>query len=326
MVWIQGGEFSMGGIGKQTRPDEFPAHTVRVSGFWMDETEVTNAQFQKFVRATKYVTTAERKPEWKELKKQLPPGTPEPPASKLVPGSMVFKLTPGPVPLNDFSQWWAWVPGADWKHPFGPGSSIDKQGNYPVVQVSWDDAVAYCKWAGKRLPTEAEFEFAARGGLSGKAYAWGDEPPSAKNQRINIWQGGFPYEKKPLDGYLFSAPVRSFPPNGYGLYETIGNVWEWCSDWYRFDYYKTLAQKGGIAIDPIGPSNSLDPDEPYMAKRVIRGGSFLCNDQYCASFRPSARMKEAPDSGMVHMGFRAVMADDAWRKRQGVRRTVADAG
>lgn len=317
----------MGGVGKQTRADEFPLHKVRVNGFWMDETEITNAQFQKFVTATHYVTTAEKKPEWKELKKQLPPGTPEPPASSLAPGSLVFKSTEGPVPLNNYGQWWKWVPGASWKHPLGPGSDIKKQENYPVVHVSYYDALAYCQWAGKRLPTEAEFEFASRNGLSGQPYAWGSEPPKAEDGRINFWQGGFPYEKKPLDGYLLSAPVKSYPPNSYGLYEIIGNVWEWCSDWYRFDYYKSLATKGGvtkngitsnspITVNPQGPKDSLDPDEPYMPKRVVRGGSFLCNDSYCASFRPSARMKEAPDTGMVHLGFRTVMTDADWRKQK----------
>jgi sulfatase modifying factor 1 len=315
MVWIPGGTFAMGGSGGHTRDDEFPVHQVRVTGFWMDETEVTNAQFQKFVKATGYVTTAEKKPEWAELKKQLPPGTPEPPAANLVPGSLVFKPTKGPVPLNDYSQWWAWTPGASWKHPQGPSSSIAKQENYPVVHVSWADSAAYCKWAGKQLPTEAQFEFASRGGLSGKAFGWGDEQPSTKNPKINFWQGGFPYAHTPLDGYFLSAPVKSFPPNAYGLYEIIGNVWEWCDDWYRADYYKTLASKGSVTIDPTGPKSSLDPEDPYMPKRVVRGGSFLCNNQYCASFRPAARMKESPDTGMIHMGFRAIMTDAAWRKQ-----------
>lgn len=276
MVWIPAAEFSMGGSGGPTRKDEFPVHKVRLNGFWMDETEVTNAQFKKFVQATGYVTTAEKKPEWAELKKQLPPGTPEPPSSKLVPGSLVFHQTKTPVPLNDYSQWWDWIPGASWKHPLGPESSIAHQDNYPVVQVSWYDAVAYCKWAGKRLPTEAEFELAARGGSPNKIYSWGDEAPSGKNAKINFWQGGFPYENKQLDGYALSAPVKSFAPNGYGLYEIIGNVWEWCSDWYRADYYNSLATAGSIANNPEGPSAGFDPTEPYMPKRVVRGGSFLC--------------------------------------------------
>ncbi len=315
MVWLPGGEFQMGGSGGPTRKDEFPVHKVRIDGFWMDETEVTNAQFRKFVKATKYVTTAEKKPDWSELKKQLPPNTPEPPASKLVPGSMVFHPTKGPVSLRDYSQWWVWTPGANWMHPAGPESSIKKQNKYPVTQVSWDDAVAYCKWAGKRLPTEAEYEFAARGGRPAKAYEWGDEPPDAKVHRINYWQGGFPYSTEAADGYMMSAPVKSFPANDYGLYEIIGNVWEWCGDWYRNDHYQKLASSSEVADNPKGPDDSFDPDEPYMAKRVTRGGSFLCNEKYCASYRPSARMKEAPDTGMSHIGFRGVISDTAWRKQ-----------
>lgn len=324
MVWIDPGEFTMGGVGKQTRSDEFPLHKVKLDGFWMDETEVTNSQFQKFVDATGYVTTAEKKPLWDELKKQLPPGTPEPPSSKLVPGAMVFSPPSGPVPLNNYARWWKWVPGACWKHPSGPDSSIAGQERYPVVQVSYDDAQAYCLWAGKRLPTEAQFEYAARGGLEGKIYSWGDEHPQrhcgGEKSPINYWQGAFPYEKKALDGYLLSCPVKSFPANGYGLYEIIGNVWEWCADWYRYDYYGKVSRDADghevIAENPLGPaaSESLDPDEPYAAKRVVRGGSFLCNDQYCASFRPSARMKETPDTGMIHIGFRTVMSDADWRK------------
>lgn len=301
------------------RKDELPVHKVHVDGFWMDETEVTNAQFQKFVKATAYITTAEKKPEWSELKKQLPPNTPEPPASNMVPGALVFHPTKGPVSLKDYSQWWAWTPGASWKHPNGPDSSIDKAKTLPVVQVSYFDAVAYCNWAGKRLPTEAEFEFAARGAMPCKTYMWGDEPPDAKVHGINFWQGGFPYSQVARDGYLLSAPVKSFPANKYGLYEIIGNVWEWVSDWYRPDYYQKLSKESDVARNPLGPDDSYDPDEPYMAKRVTRGGSFLCNDRYCASYRPSARMKEAPDTGMSHLGFRGVMSDSAWRSRIGKR-------
>jgi len=284
MVWIPGGEFAMGGVGPEARPDEFPVHRVRVDGFWMDETEVTVGQFKRFVAATGYVTTAEKKPAWEELRKQLPPGTPEPDEAMLVPGSMVFTPTAGPVPLDDWRRWWSWVPGADWKHPLGPRGSID-QDDHPVVHVSWDDAVAFCTWAKKRLPTEAEWEFACRGGLDGKRFAWGDDPPSNTNLRANLWQGAFPYEKKPTDGFLLTAPVKSFPPNGYGLYDMIGNVWEWCADWYR-DY---------------------ETDAPER-QRVIRGGSFLCNEQYCASYRPSARMCTSPDTGQNHLGFRCVVS------------------
>ena len=280
----------------------------------MDETEVTNDGFRKFVDATGYLTTAERKPKWEDLQKQLPPGTPKPDDSVFVPGSMVFVPTRGPVPLDKPGRWWRWVPGADWQHPLGPRSRLGADhGNHPVVHISWDDAVAYCKWAGKRLPTEAEWEFACRGGEESKRFIWGDDPPSDTNIRANLWQGAFPYEAKPADGYILAAPVKSFPPNRYGLYDIIGNVWEWCADWYREDYYATLAAQGGVSANPQGPAESFDPAEPHMPKRVNRGGSFLCNAQYCASYRPSARMKTAPDTGQIHLGFRAVLSDDAWR-------------
>ena len=309
MVWIPGGEFAMGGTDKESRKDEAPVHRVKVDGFWMDETEVTNAQFRKFVEATQYVTTAERKPDWEDLKKQLPPGTPKPDDSMLVPGSMIFKPTDGPVPLNDWSQWWSWAPGASWQHPHGPHSSLDKDHeNYPVVHVSWDDAAAFCKWASKRLPTEAEWECAARGGEEGKHYTWGDEFMPGGKFMANTWQGKFPYEIKPADGFLLAAPVKGFPPNAHGLYDMAGNVWEWCADWYRADYYATSP-----AVNPHGPADSLDPDEPHMPKRVNRGGSFLCNEEYCASYRPAARMKTTPDSGQIHLGFRCAMSAAASR-------------
>lgn len=319
MAWIPGGEFTMGGVAgdRDAMPDEFPAHRIRVDGFWMDETEVTVGQFKKFVAATGWVTTSEKKPNWEELKKQVPPGTPKPNDSLLVAGSMVFAPTPGPVPLTDWQQWWAWVPGADWKHPLGPRSAIDKSGDYdshPVVHVSWDDAVAYCKWAGKRLPTEAEWEFACRGGEEGKRFIWGDDAPSDTNIKANLWQGGFPFEKKPVDGYLLTAPVKSFPPNRFGLYDMIGNVWEWCDDWYRADLYKTRADKGGVTVNPKGPIDSHDPDAPFTPKRVNRGGSFLCNAHFCANYRPSARMRTSPDTGQNHLGFRCVVTQEAWEK------------
>jgi formylglycine-generating enzyme required for sulfatase activity len=301
MVWVPGGEFTMGSSDDpEARPDEFPAHRVRVDGFWMDQTEVTNAEFRAFVDATGYVSTAERKPDWEELRKQLPPGTPKPSDDRLVAASLVFRSPAAPVPLDDVGQWWSWTPGADWRHPEGPGSSIDGKDDHPVVQVSWDDAAAYAKWAGKRLPTEAEWEFAARGGLDAKRYFWGDDPVSPA--RANTWQGHFPDENTAEDGYRTTCPVRAFGANGYGLFGMAGNVWEWCADRYRSDAY---AQFGaGVAVNPAGPETSYDPRNSYGESRVQRGGSFLCHDSYCARYRPSARHGCSPDSGMSHVGFR----------------------
>lgn len=304
MVWVPGGTFRMGADNDQASADEYPKHAVTVSGFWMDRTEVTNAEFAAFVHATGYVTTAERKPDWNDLKKQLPPGTPKPDASLLVPASLVFDPPNHPVDLNDYSQWWAWKKGASWRHPHGPGSSIAGKENYPVVHISWYDAVAYCKWAHKRLPTEAEWEFAARGGLKDAVYPWGNEPVGSGPTHGNFWTGHFPDNNTTTDGYYYSAPVGSFAPNGYGLVDMAGNVWEWCADYYRSDYYKTEA--GSAAVNPRGPATSYDPDEPYAKKRVIRGGSFLCNESYCTGYRVSRRMKSTEDSGMEHLGFRAV--------------------
>jgi formylglycine-generating enzyme required for sulfatase activity len=304
MVYIPGGVFDMGADNDQASPDEYPKHKVEVSPFYMDVTEVTNAQFKAFVAATGYVTTAERKPDWELLKKTVPPGTAKPPDSILVAASLVFRSTNGPVDLNDYSQWWSWVPGADWRHPEGPGSSIAGKDHYPVVQVSWDDAVAYCRWAGKRLPTEAEWEFAARGGLVNNVYPWGNEPVNAGTPKCNSWEGQFPYYNEQKDGYVKAAPVQSYPPNGYGLYDMAGNVWEWCSDWYDAAYYKTLS--GHTAINPKGPARSYDPQEPTIPKKSLRGGSFLCNDGYCSGYRVARRMKSSPDTGLEHTGFRCV--------------------
>lgn len=305
MMLIPGGTFMMGADNEQARPDEYPKHRVTVDGFWMDATEVTNAQFREFVEATGYVTTAERKPDWEELKKQLPPGTPRPPEELLVASSLVFTAPAYQVQLNNVAQWWSWVQGADWRHPEGPGSSIEGKDEYPVVHVSWDDAMAYAKWAGKRLPTEAEWEWAARGGLEEKTYPWGDEHVDAGKPKANSWQGRFPDKNTLKDQYYDAAPVKSFPANGYGLYDMAGNVWEWCSDWYRHDYYKTVSRKEGVK-NPQGPDSSFDPDEPLVPKRVQRGGSFLCHDSYCSSYRVSARMKSSQDTGLSHAGFRCV--------------------
>jgi len=305
MVLVPGGSFMMGGDNAQASEDEYPKHPVTVNAFYMDATEVTNAEFQNFVDATGYITTAERKPDWEELKKSLPPGTPKPPENMLVAASLVFKQTSGPVDLNDYNQWWSWVPGADWKHPEGPGSSIKGKENYPVTQVSWYDAMAYCKWAGKRLPTEAEWEFAARGGLVNNIYAWGNEHVNAGRPKANSWEGTFPYYNEKKDGYITAAPVRSFAPNGYGLYDMSGNVWEWCNDWYDAGYYKSLSTTKATD-NPKGPAKSRDPEDPYTPKKVLRGGSFLCNDTYCSGYRVARRMKSSPDTGLEHTGFRCV--------------------
>ncbi|MCX7422501.1 MAG: formylglycine-generating enzyme family protein [Planctomycetia bacterium] len=304
MVWMTGGEFTMGTDSELGWPDEKPAHRVRVDGFWIDETEVTNSQFTAFVEATEYVTTAEKVPSVEEILAQSPPGTPAPPKEKLVAGSLVFTMTEGPVDLKDFSQWWRWTPGANWKHPEGPESNLDGRDDHPVVQVAWDDAVAFAKWAGKRLPTEAEWELAARGGLIDKPYVWGDDNPSDSRVFANIWQGEFPHANVKTDGFVRTAPVRSFKPNGFGLFDMAGNVWEWCSDAYDRDAY---ARRVGSKIisNPL-VERSVDPRNPQSASRAQRGGSFLCNDQYCSRYRPSARHGLSPDTGMSHVGFRCV--------------------
>lgn len=308
MVWIPGGEFTMGSLDPLAWDDEKPPHRVRISPFWMDVTEVTNAQFQEFVRATNYVTTAEKPPDLQEIMKQSPPGTPPPPKEKLVPGSMVFQPTKGEVNTRDFSQWWHWTPGADWRHPEGPGSNIDQRMDHPVVQVSWDDARAYAEWAGKRLPTEAEWECAARGGLDNQPFVWGSEPPGTNGKwQCNIWQGKFPYLNTKEDQYERTAPAKSFSPNGYGLFDMSGNVWEWCADWYQRDLHQHR-KRIGLVENPQGPDRSIDPLHPFEPRRVQKGGSFLCNDSYCSRYRPSARHGSTPDSGMSHVGFRCAMS------------------
>jgi sulfatase modifying factor 1 len=310
MRWIPPGEFTMGTDDPNSMANERPAHRVRVDGFWMDEHDVTNAEFRRFVEATGYVTTAEQKPNWEEMKKELPPGTPKPDDSRLVPGSLVFTPTAEPVPFDDLSRWWRWQPGASWRHPEGPGSNIDGKDNYPVVQVSWQDAAAYAKWAGKRLPTEAEWEYAARGGLEGKRYPWGDEFRPGGQHRANTYQGTFPVKDTAEDGFAGTSPVGSFPANGYGLYDMGGNVWQWCSDWYRADAHPQVAALG-LLINPKGPADCFDPGDqlaPLGPRRVIKGGSFLCNPSYCESYRPSARRGTPPDTGTSHIGFRCVLS------------------
>jgi len=307
MVYIPGGTFMMGADNDQASSDEYPKHQVAVDPFWMDEHEVTNAQFARFVLETGYITTAERKPDWEELKKQLPPGTPKPDDNMLVPASLVFTPPSHAVNLNNYHEWWRWVAGASWKRPEGPGSGLKGMEKYPVVHISWDDAMAYCEWAGKRLPTEAEWEFAARGGLVDNIYPWGNEHVDKGQPKANSWQGSFPNKNTAADGFSGLAPVKSFAPNGYGLYDIGGNVWEWCSDWYRNDYYESVNSPGGVK-NPQGPKDSYDPDEPTVPKKVARGGSFLCNDSYCSGYRVARRMKSSKDSGMSNMGFRCVVS------------------
>lgn len=305
MVWIPGGEFTMGTNDERAYHHERPAHRVKVDGFWMDKTEVTNGQFKKFVDATGYITVAEREPDWEELKKQLPPGTPRPHDSLMVSGSLVFSPPEGPVKLNDYSQWWVWKPGANWRHPGGKGNDLSGLSEHPVVHVAHEDAVAYCNWAGKRLPTEAEWEFASRGGRESKPFDLAVDLAPGGKFTANVFQGSFPYRNLRQDGYETSAAVRSFEPNGYELYDMIGNVWEWTSDLYRPDYFNTLANSG-VAVNPRGPETAFDPNEPYTIKYVTKGGSYLCATDYCSNYRPTARQATAFDSGQSHIGFRCV--------------------
>ncbi|WP_245859395.1 formylglycine-generating enzyme family protein [Spirosoma aerolatum] len=290
MVWIPGGNFLMGA-------DEFvdarPVHPVAVKGFWMDEHEVTNAEFARFVTATGYKTIAERP--------LNPADYPSVPAEQLVPGSAVFTPPSQKVTLENPLRWWQYVKGASWQHPTGPSSTLKGHENEPVVHVSYEDALAYANWAGKRLPTEAEWEFAAQGGKGNQTYYWGTELKPAGKWVANIYQGSFPDHNTSEDGFAGVAPVKSFSPNPYGLYDMDGNVWEWCQDFYRPDYYATL-----VKDNPKGPSDSYDPDEPGAVKRVQRGGSFLCSDEYCIRYKAGSRGKGEVTSGSNNLGFRCV--------------------
>jgi formylglycine-generating enzyme required for sulfatase activity len=316
MAWILGGEFSMGAqdppdmddVGMKATLDSRPVHRVYVDGFFMDKTDVTNAQFERFIKATGYVTVAERKPRSEDY-----PGAPP---ENLVAGSVVFAPPDHPVPLNDYFQWWTYVPGANWRHPLGPKSSIAGKDNHPVVHIAYEDAEAYAKWAGKRLPTEAEWEFAARGGLAGKPYVWGDEFRPLGKWMANTFEGHFPDKNTGEDGYTGTAPVAQFPANGYGLYDMAGNVWQWTSDWYRPDYYAQLDAAGSVARNPRGPDSAFDPSEPGHAKKVHRGGSFLCTDQYCSRYMVGTRGKGDVDTGTNHLGFRCVMTLRQWGTAQ----------
>ncbi|MBD1396377.1 formylglycine-generating enzyme family protein [Pontibacter sp. JH31] len=299
MVWIEGGEFWMGAADREGRPDEYPQHQVKVNGFWMDATEVTNAQFAAFVEATGYVTTAERAPDWEELRKQVPPGTPKPHDSLLVAASLVFVVPAQPVSLHNVSRWWSWRKGANWRQPQGPGSSIAGKENHPVVQVSWEDAAAYARWAGKRLPTEAEWEYAARGGQQREPHPWGDEDVEQGKPKANTWQGEFPVNDIGWDRYSGLAPVRSFAPNAFGLYDMAGNVWEWCADRY-----------GPYPQSPLAGSSQAQPSmQRQVEERVLRGGSYLCHASYCKGYRVTARMHAFPDTSLEHTGFRCATSE-----------------
>jgi len=306
MVWIPGGEFSMGAndppdmddVGMKATEDARPIHRVYIDGFFMDQTDVTNAQFAEFVKATSYVTVAERKPRAEDF-----PGAPP---ENIVAGSVVFSAPDHPVPLDNHFQWWTYVPGANWRHPLGPKSDIKGKDNYPVVHIAFEDAESYARWANKRLPTEAEWEFAARGGMAGKPFVWGDEFCVSGKFMANTHQGHFPDKDNGQDGFIGIAPVGSFSPNQYGLYDMAGNVWQWTSDWYRPDYYVELATAGVVARNPRGPESSFDPSEPDQPKKVHRGGSFLCTDQYCSRYIVGTRGKGEPNTGTNHLGFRLV--------------------
>jgi formylglycine-generating enzyme required for sulfatase activity len=305
MVFIPGGEFSMGGVdptgikegGHEGMQDARPVHRVRVKGFFMDEHEVTNAQFAEFVKATGYKTVAERTPTREEF--------PDAPEENLVAGSVVFSPPADKVPLDNFYLWWQYVNGANWQHPLGPSSDIKGKDDHPVVHIAWADAAAYARWAGKRLPTEAEWEFAARGGEAGSLYPWGNQFRPENKWMANSFQGSFPNEDAALDGYKGIAPVKKYTPNRYGLYDMAGNVWEWCSDWYRYDYY-TVLSTSSVSVNPVGPEDSFDPAEPNTIKKVQRGGSFLCTDEYCTRYMVGTRGKGEPSSATNHIGFRCV--------------------
>jgi formylglycine-generating enzyme len=309
MVWIPGGTFRMGNPTSATdgKPDEAPVHTVTLDGFWMDETEVTNAQYAAFVEATGHVTTAEKPPTLDSVR-----DSPRFAEAKILPefnhpGSICYQEPPAELdPTKDAYNWWQYKVGANWRHPEGPESTIDTRLEHPVVHLSWSDCVAYANWAGKELPTEAQWEYAARAGREGDDFPWGkDRNPDGK-WLCNIWQGDFPYTNTGGDGFRTTAPVKTFPPNAFGLYDLSGNVWEWCADWYRPDTYELAARRGQAVRNPEGPGDSFDPNEPDLPKKVQRGGSFMCSETYCTGYRVSARMKGDLDSGAFHTGFRCV--------------------
>lgn len=307
MVRVPGGTFVMGSDARDVQAHEGPAHVVTVSAFYMDAHEVTNEAFGRFVEETGYVTVAERPIDWEQLRLEVPEGTPKPPDSMLQPGSLVFRpVTDRPLEQVQFFEWWHWLPGASWRHPEGPSSDLTGKEQHPVVHIALEDAEAFARWAGKRLPTEAEWEYAAKGGHQQARFSWGHEDPINQPKLANIWQGPFPLENKALDGYITTAPVKTYPPNGYGLYDMSGNVWEWTTDKYNRRYYEELSE-GGHCKNPEGSGSVFDPNDPHAQdKRVIKGGSFLCHVTYCESYRPSARMATEVHSSQVHLGFRCV--------------------
>jgi sulfatase modifying factor 1 len=300
MTWIPGGTFLMGS--EAFYPEERPVRRVAVDGFWMDEHPVTNAQFRRFVKATGYVTVAERP--------LNPADYPDADPSLLVPGSLVFRKTRGPVDLRNVANWWAYVPGASWRHPEGPGSNLGGRERHPVVHVAHEDAEAYARWAGKELPSEAEWEFAARGGLEGATYAWGDEFAPKGKMMANTWQGRFPWENLKTDRYEGTSPVKTYPQNGYGLYDATGNVWEWTSDYFSTrtadeTQNPCCAPKNPRVDAPEGSHASGQPGS-HIPRRVMKGGSHLCAPNYCLRYRPAARQAEAVDTSTSHIGFRCI--------------------
>ncbi len=306
MVLIPSGTFAMGSTLPGSRRDEQPVVQITLDGFWMDACDVTNAQFRKFVEATNYKTIAERPIDWEEMKKTVPPGTPKPSDEQLQPGAVTFSPSPTPVDPRAGESWWAWTHGASWQHPEGPKSDLKGREDHPVVMIAWEDAVAYAKWAGKRLPTEAEWEYAARGGVAGKRYAWGDAFKPGEKFMANTWNGTFPSKNTAEDGFAGTSPVKTFPANGYGLYDMGGNVWNWCGDWYRVDTLARAKLTGTAVINPIGPTSGYSPGHPEQQERVMKGGSFLCHESYSEGYRPTARRGSPTDTGMSHLGFRCV--------------------
>lgn len=307
MIWVEGKTFVQGAKANDqfAMMREKPAHKVAVDGFFIDATEVTNKQFKAFVDATGYITVAERSINWEEMKKELPEDTPKPHDSILQPGSLIFnKNVKAVVNMSNYGQWWTWKTGANWRHPEGPNSNIDGKDNFPVVHVALQDAMAYCKWANRRLPTEAEWESAAQGVNTDNVFTWGNDP-SILNAKANTWQGIFPVKNESIDGFQLIAPVKSYEPNSIGVYDMLGNVWEITSDWFNMDYYKSL-DSSKVVVNPKGAEKPFNPENPYQKEIVIKGGSFLCHASYCASFRISAKMGMSLDSGSDHAGFRTV--------------------